>query len=353
MFSLSYTKLFDLDIRNNYYTNGKTGKSASGTGANDFTLHPVCNTSEIMKRMGMIPVMHNNSMRLFISADKNKNTPVRQPLAGDKLIFFIDLINTELPGFSDLPDRTGQKIFYFTNRLASLSTELCLHKSEVAGSEDMLKLEEPFFSYMHSGILNPEMVFLLLEENGTKTFPVRTSKQLNNISKADFELDKNPAGRYAVWISGESSPRAEFYFAGDTKWDHPFAILEIFFGNNVPDAYMLIDENDGTIHPRDYVVQYDNRAAYWRYHVIKTRNNIEDMNITPGSNSFSFTQSHFSDSFISDVPIEIREEKHSGIELNYRIGSNIFQKNNLPNPHPLHIWEDADGKSYADIYLTI
>lgn len=175
-----------------------------------------------------------------------------------------------------------------------------------------------------------------------------------------------PEGRYVVKINGEdyeggtdvSSQPIPVYVSDEAVYKSAFGVIEIYHFNAGNTAFDLLDASDkvkdtgsgATSTWLNYVIQFPERMAHWKYINRKNKVNTIETN-TPGLSFTKTTQGEL-DVFLSNIPIKLSQKpKLFDLLLTNAVSS---QPPPVPNPNPntTGILNQVGTDYHCTIYLN-
>lgn len=345
-----FEPLFEIAVRHDYYENDYS---------RDFRLLPTGETRKLLRGHGML--FRSTSTGLVVLSQVETNgtgdMKVSNPPYNDfRCRFMLVPKRAQFLNYTDLPfHKQGEELYYFNNLRANRDGNVkYLHDtgSRVAGG-DRLPLENGGFRRVLSGPGEKRTARLVYPDANIAIS--REAPGVDGKFAFQFDLDRYPDGRARF----ESDGTAEsFYAMGRPPRAGLFGIIEIYHGSAVPSPYRFI-ESGGTLNSQKYTLWFGRRGTFWRYEVIdRTGQNLTDPEIS--GNGFTFSEatpaSYPPDRkrFVSDQPIELREEGVESLSLSRKVNSTRKSVlDSLPNPGIDSLKRDENDRSkfYSDFYL--
>lgn len=362
---LEYNTLFDVEILHNYYDSGI---------AEDFTITPAGTCRQDLLDHGLLFRTTPKGFAVLYGLTRNDNgspQPLRPLEKALKLSFAIASANPYLTNFSNLPLDGGNDQVYHLHNLNDnpqggkflLTSE---RTSDRLTQHDRIKLKPQSFQYTSK--VNTSQAEIDVVNDTGKMVLKKLVETTEGIISCPVNLKDGPPGKFILKVEG--TRELEFYASNELMSKSIFAVIDVFFTDNVPDAYRLIDDDNKPL-PKTYTLRIDRRETYWRYYVVmkyRTDTSSGDLSITSPDISGSpvvfekQSRQQISDGtkavpFVSNRPIPFRQSPVKGVQLkkaNGSGGSGIFEIDNLPNPSVAALKPDGStNKVYSEIFVYI
>ena len=373
---INYTRLFNLRLGHDFFTNGNPG---------GLHLKPTVFTTGLLRsgRMLMKP-LHDGITVLYESADDEITPKVRlqEPfeltfaLYTGLLTQFLNITHLRLEDGRD--HERGKLLWFnidagFTGQTESFTHDFIdslrpsrftfRHNQDDSDSVRVFSLQNQQGVTIPAGrdadgALLPLEISLSPDENGTIT------QQIN--------LLEHKPGVYTIRLADESGDTdlhsENFYMDPQLNSRPPLGIIQLRFN-----SYPHPDESE-PVPTQEYRLQFAARSAHWRYYVmnrsgkvIHNGGGLEALNILPGENSEFPDDVGFdrlgNDNgeelridnldtvvFRSSEPIPFREQPFTGLQL---VNDDIPVLKHLPNPSPSATLKyfGSTGESETFIYI--
>jgi len=305
--TLRYKILFSVDIRHDYYADGKS---------NDFEISPSPETVLVLKGQGMLLKVVENKLIVLIRVDENGKALIDFSKNG-KLTFFMKLNNTYFNNFTNLgyhpadPEKyyfsninqakseselyLSSKILQYNNAndypigtLASNSSDTVFEaikpssnalkraltnkdywmnrgKVQYVNSGDLVEVTP--FVYLFKTVSNTDFtvnIYTLNYNTGAYDEPVTDTLHLsfsNPQTSVPVRLEKLPKGCYRIEVNGESR---HIYTDSNAVYNNIFGIIEIFNFLPASNAFALFNTFGIAKNPL-FTIHFPNRALIWKY----------------------------------------------------------------------------------------
>lgn len=352
-----FEKLFEVELSHNYYSDGIQ---------KDFKVEPTLECSRLMQNYRIVSRETQSGLIAFIElSDLPNRTPVIGLNEEARLSFVIYSKNPLLKNFTNLAlDSEPQSIYHFSNNNDNVQdSELLLSagtSDEFVSDDDIILLKPARFYYKQT-FPNPT-ANLKLEDFDNNTILDKTVKVVNSELNYFMDVSLYQPGRYKLFVDGLL--KLDFYSDDSLSGKNVFGIVDIYFSDSVPAAYLLTDVN-GNITEKSYSINFNKRKTSWKYLVVlKFKNTINPADLTmiypDASNSFTkqaaitLSDGLLAVPFISNNEIDFSETTIRGIQLKKTNGTGTFEIDDLPNASYKNIKPDlANNKVFSEIFFYI
>ncbi len=346
MIKIKYKALFTLGFAHTFYKSGKTP---------DIVMEPSGTCADLIKSFGLKFLSTDFGGILYAkvdSADIMKN-PLPE---GTKFTFLLKLKNTLFGNITNInlikPKNTH---YYFNNLTANVSANEPLLvaniTSKIVSDSDLLPFANRSFSFSHSSTDQTKTGDLHFIDSGERFQQVLNNA--DNIFNFSFDLNKSNGGRAHFLIDGID--KTTFFAIDPSELSDLFGVVEIFYKSSLPNEYQF-QNNDHSIHTKNYIIPFENRLTKWRYIITKQFNTAISAVTVAKTNgtviNFSLLGSSPPGKFIvsSNNALPLKEEPIMGIKLTDNNNKVIIA--NMPNP-PLNLIKTEGADTFSDILITI
>jgi hypothetical protein len=370
MIQLKYKELLTVDVEHSFYQNKFCAKYKT-VPIPDFGIVPSDDTVFLMKRLGMVfrANPERNGFTVFVEVKEALNPDdylLRvTPTDGSKLVFGLQLRNSNFLNISDLEVKKGQ-ILYVNNRVVDAGANrndlhLMTDNDQVKSNKDLAKSQGSDYVYEHNVMVAMGTVKVRFLDTNQLIDPTFIQKSPTG-SSLIFDLRNLSAGRCQLEIGGVVFD--SFYHTGILE--NVFGIIELYFDNLMLNNYRLLEANllKFNVLKKDrplYKIKFANRKTLWKYVVdiqksgILQRdlngiplqadrdNYVNNLNLKANDTGIIFTKTSGTGSdsrlsFTSNSLIDLKEKflkSGSTDDLNVALlkNINIPLKTNLPLPN--------------------
>ncbi|MGL4630583.1 MAG: hypothetical protein ACRCVT_05180 [Leadbetterella sp.] len=359
MNKLIYKKLFDVNIQNSYYENGKFASGNSSESSSDFLVFPSEFTTSLLKEYGWVFKSKSNSCNVM--AKVKEEVPLVYSMARminskEKLTFFLKLKNPNVPSFSEVSASKllNNKVYYFNNlkNNTDARNDLRLSLQDSVKEQDMMVVRPSYFTFEHNqSILASEVKIASLDTNLPALGKVWASHS-NGKTNLKIDISNLAEGRYQFVISG--SIVEEFYFLKNDE--NVFGVVELYFAGT-EDNYKIV-ENDNTIRNirPQYRIRLDRRKAFWRFVLNMSTNSLVSPNLETSDNSIQFLMTSPSSKqrvFTSSALVDSVENPLVQFSPNFRVmlkDGGIEKRPSVPMPK---IIKEERNQIYLETIINI
>ncbi len=360
---LEYDTLVDVEILHDYYD--------SGTGE-DLAIYPAGTCRQGLLDHGLLfrETAKGFTVLYGLTRGDDGSQPLRPLDKALKLSFALASANPYLTNFSDLPLEGGSGRVYHLHNLNNnpQGGKLLLTAdtaSDRLGRHDLVDLRPLSFQYT-SEVNTSQAEVEVTDETGTRVLKKLVETQ-EGVLSCPVDLRDCPPGRFMLSVDG--TEELEFYGSDELAGRSVFAVIDLFFNDDVPAQYRLTDGGGNPL-PKTYTLRIGRRETYWRYQVVlkyRSDTSPEDLSIISpdvGGAPVTFEKQplqQISDGtkavpFVSDRPLPLRQSPVKGIQLKKGNGNGggVLEIDNLPNPPVENLKpEGSDDKVYSEIFVYI
>jgi len=349
----NYKEILSVEIAHDYYKNGH---------CEDFLIQPSLQCSQVLRNCGWIFKSSKYGFKLFADVVQNSNTSIlkktiEKPL---KFIFLLHLQNPLLVNFSELPFNISPDFkYYFNNLFKNISSDgefLLIKKDNVneqyVSSEDLIQFKAGQLNWLYNSSEQISVAELRFIDSGISI--IQNLKNNQNTFPFQFDLSTLPPEMFDVYINGIKMNTSPFYNHTPFKQQEVFAVLELYYSDEVPAEYLFIDSL-GAIQPKQYVIPFCKRKTKWRFILNnKDQIDIKDPEVLESEGTW-----HFSKTapliFESDELMPMQETPITGIKLiKDKSDASSVLVESLPNASVQIIRPDKNANTvYSDIYVNI
>ena len=217
-------------------------------------------TSFTMKRLGLFFRQESGqSFSIGYGMDPNGNSKLKYEDDPIKLSFWVKITDMHFLNYTDLPYELGNTIYYFNNLDTNKADpdDLSLASNEYTGAEDCLPIMPNLFVFKFDEPLeSPEIQVVdqfdevVFEEEMEGEFP-----------HCNIDLTDALPGKYTLLIDGLEE---KVFYLHPPSLKKMFGVIDIFINKHDDSPYQLLDQ-DGTVHKKEYKINFDSRSTRWKY----------------------------------------------------------------------------------------
>ncbi|MDX2304728.1 MAG: hypothetical protein NW226_18100 [Microscillaceae bacterium] len=257
MFKLKFEVLFELEMLNVIYPNGRFNTSPYKL-VSDYTFIPDANTLQIHKKLQMELRSDINRLTLLCKVGNDGKTLLKPLDTNTKLVYFIKLDNLSAIDPKLLPKNDEKKVYYFSNLIAvptplAPSSKRYLHADNKINGNDLMAYSSSTYTFEYKGIVDAKDIKLKLTEEDREVPIMQTPEVIGSNTYLKYNLQGQDSGKYQVWKKGEKNPLVEFYYADILAQTPLFGVIELYFNDLVDKDYKLI--KNGSTEKLKYHIQ--------------------------------------------------------------------------------------------------
>lgn len=325
---MKFPKLCDICIEHGYYNAGISERLA-------MELVPSAESARLMDNRHMIFRKKKNVFSIYgdiFNAQRDFKSEFKLSFA---LVvpdpYFFDASNLARPEEVDsgstrtaLREGNSKTVYYFHNRRTALiDSKAYLSNGKNVDRADLVLLYPMAFTM--EGLDEISDVRLskpdldIVDELTNKPYDYHVSVDPKDGAKVNriFKVELTPfgSGHYAFSYKEMSEP-AVFYLNDEFYGLRPFAVIDLFFFNNIESPYKPVPED--TKPPKIFHLSLPARNCKWRYKVISKFNRYEGLKISSDPSTYTFTVTSPAEGetiFQSEHSLPLRQVLESTLEL--------------------------------------
>lgn len=354
-----FRKLFGVDIRHNYYQDGKSKR--------DFSVLPAINTELDLRALGLTLKSRDDGFNIYAEVElDNSNYLLKRPFSKHsyKFSFYLKQQNPEFFSMTELEKyQISDHLFYFSNLYDSGDSKLALG-DQICRSEHCDPIKLVTKNYFHYKLVTPSDSVTVKIKNlfGTNIYSKMfyaqdATEQLTEVMLDFADSSGMLPGRYA--IEDSNGHGMDIYYDPQLFGERLFGVIEVFADtllltgdgfDFVPEEYKFL-QDDVLSDIANYQVRFNTRATLWRYAISKR---YTSNNYTIGSLSIagavSFNKDLVDDKaiFLSTAQVDLQEKPMS---LKLKSGSLEVLDLPIPDRHT-RLTVNSDTGGYESTILV-
>jgi len=287
---MKFPRLCDLCIDHEYYNAEASERLA-------VQLVPSAESARLIRNNRMVVRKNNNVFSLYGDVFNTENEFESEFKLSFALIvsdpYFFDASNLKRPEEVDsggtqtaLREGNSKTVYYFHNhRTELIDSKAYLSNARNVGQGDLVLLYPTAFTMKgleeisDVKLSKPDIDIVRDETYTPYEYRVAVDPQDETKARRIFEVNLTPvgSGHYAFSYK-ETSEKALFYLNDEFYSLRPFAVIDLFFSNDIASDYKPLTEDKKR--PKTFHLSIPARRCPWRYRVIRKFNEYDNLEIS-------------------------------------------------------------------------